>query len=284
MNKNEVVKVGKTKKQFRFSNHGISIIEYIRSDVELWLKVLAFLMHWYMNPKNAGKAFFMKHETIKGVFNKWGFECTNSGIKDALKKLAADDLGLIKIVYADRDADFNYMTKSEWVAAGNNPKKYIYRRIYLNWAKLRKYMSVFTGESHVLKDLPSKARLKKLIYKRFMSYTWTLQAMFDKQMKESKIEKYTSAHKMFYGFIFTYSKKYYDPTALIKNYIPEHAIDLQKEHDSQAFDYAMGVLDEALKKHGQGFLKHYQVTGSEASSKASNEAPLVVKEFFNSIK
>ena len=278
---NEIVATSKrTKNRNRFSAHGISIIDYINTDVELWLKVLAYIMHWYLNPKHDGKTFFMKYKTIVNIFKKWGFECTERGMEEAFRILKTPEdkggVGLIKVEYADT-------TKANWIAQGYNPRKWIYRKVYLNWAKLRKYMSVFTAESKTLKNLASKSRFKKLIYKRFMSYTWTMQALFDKEMKEAKIEKYTTANKMFYGFIYTYSRKYYDPSKLIKKYVPEHMIDLQKKQDMEGFVEAM----ELMRAKGYVIGPKIKPTTSfnqEPSNNTSGKNKELIKAFMDSMR
>lgn len=267
------------RKEFKYNAHGITIQEYVASPkIELWLKVFAYIMWWYMNPKHEGKHFFMKHSTIRKILEHWGCKCTDRGIEEAFRILktpeAEGGVDLITLEYADE-------LKSQWIAEGKNPRKWIYRTVYIKWARVRKFLSIFTGESKVVKTLPAKHRLKKLIYKRFMSYTWTLQAMFEKQMKEANIEKYTSAHKMFYGYLFTYSRKYYDPTKLIKNYIPEHTIDIQKEQDREAWSeaYALGMQRAGKSLYSKDTISYGAKDNN--SSKANNE---VIKNFYQSIK
>ena len=196
-------------------------------------------MHWYLNPKHKNQAFFQKYSTIKKVFNEWGCECTEDGIEEAFRRLKASDLDLIKVEY-------NELKKTEFVANGGNPNHYIYRKVFVNWKRLNKYMQVFTNSSHTLKELKNKSRLKKLVYKRYMSYTDNLKEIFKKAMEETSYEKYRSEKAMYLGWIVLHSSHYYKSNIINEAYIPTHAINLRKAQDKEALDEAIKL---ALEKN-----------------------------------
>ncbi|MBR4496014.1 MAG: hypothetical protein IKP12_02655 [Acholeplasmatales bacterium] len=230
----------KDKREYKYNAHGLSICEYVSNGkVELWLKVLFYIVHWYLNPKHKNQAFFQKYSTIKKVFNKWGCECTEDGIEEAFRRLKASDLDLIKVEY-------NELTKAEFVANGGNPNHYIYRKVFVNWKRLNKYMQVFTNSSHTLKELKNKSRLKKLVYKRYMSYTDNLKEIFKKAMEETSYEKYRSEKAMYLGWIVLHSSHYYKSNIINESYIPTHAINLRKAQDKEALDEAIKL---ALEKN-----------------------------------
>lgn len=229
-------------KNFKYNAHGLSICEYVKDGkVELWLKVLFYIVHWYLNPKHKGKVFFQKYSTIKNVFSKWCFECTEDGIEEAFRRLKAPDLDLIKVEY-------NELKKTEFVENGGNPNHYIYRKVYINWKKLNKYMSIYTNSSKTLKELKNKSRLKKLVYKRFMSYTWNLSDIYKKAMEETSYEKYRNEKAMYLGWIVLHSSNYYKSRIINKKYLPEHAINLRKAQDKEALDEAIKLAEERLSR------------------------------------
>ncbi len=233
-NSNNKAPESKKKKEYEYSAHGIGIDEYIATPgIPDWIKVLHYIIWWYLQPKHKNLVFFQKYSTIKKVFRKWGYtDCTVRNIKEAFRILKSpEDKGgvdLISVVYAD-------CSKKEWIERGNNPKKWIYRKVYMKWHRIHKYFSVFTTEGLVFKSLRAKSRLKKLVRARQMSYTKHLQGQFELFRKRAKIERYNTAKQMFYGFLYTVSRSFYDVTKLIKNFIPGHTIDLQKEQDAAAY-------------------------------------------------
>ena len=238
--KGKLMTNNKNKREYKYNAHGLSICEYVKNGkVELWLKVLFYIVHWYLNPKHKNQAFFQKYSTIKKVFNEWGCECTEDGIEEAFRRLKASDLDLIKVEY-------NKHKKAEFVANGGNPNHYIYRKVFVNWKRLNKYMQVFTNSSHTLKELKNKSRLKKLVYKRYMSYTDNLREIFKKAMEETSYEKYRSEKAMYLGWIVLHSSHYYKSKIINEAYIPTHAINLRKAQDKEALDEAIKI---ALEKH-----------------------------------
>lgn len=231
----------KNKREYKYNAHGLSICEYVKNGkVELWLKVLFYIVHWYLNPKHKNQAFFQKYSTIKKVFSEWGCECTEDGIEEAFRRLKASDLDLIKVEY-------NELKKSKFVANGGNPNHYIYRKVFVNWKRLNKYMQVFTNSSHTLKELKNKSRLKKLVYKRYMSYTDNLREIFKKAMEETSYEKYRSEKAMYLGWIVLHSSHYYKSNIINESYIPTHAINLRKAQDREALKEAVKLAEEKLQ-------------------------------------
>lgn len=234
------------------------------SKTELWLLVLFLIVDWYLvhEPKKK-RPFAWRYSTIQKTLAHYGYYCTIDGIQEALRVLK--DLDLIKVVYP-RNNDGSIMTRAEWEANGHNPKKYVYRTIYIKWGKLYKYLSIYTPNDAVFKRLGigAKSRLKKLIFKRPMSFI--NQAVFKRAKEEVMHESYKTSNEMFFGFISEYSTKYYNPTNKLKLNVPEHLIDLQKEQDSYA---------ESLNKRPHEVNERPPVV---------NEHPSIAKEFFNTIK
>ena len=245
-------------KNFKYNAHGISIVDYVKEGkIELWLKVLFYIVHWYLNPKHKGKVFYQKYSTIRKAFAEWGFYCTDEGIEEAFRRLKAKDLDLIKVEY-------NELKKEEFVANGGNPNHYIYRKVFINWKRLNKYLSIFTDSSVALKELPAKARMKKLIYKRFVSYTWTLSDIFKKAMEETNYEKYRNEQAMYLGWIVLHSCNYYKSKIVNKNYLPEHAINYRKAQDIEALKEA---IDIALDHLDSRYIPNNEASGYKNSCK-----------------
>ncbi len=223
----------KERREYEYSSHGIKLQEYVNNpEISTWIKVLTYIIQWYLYPPHKGKVFFQKYSTIVKFFGKCGFKTNERMIEEAFWILKTPEnkggVNLIKCVYADT-------SKSDWTNSGENPKKWVYRKVYLNWKRIHRYFSIFTTEGKDFKNLPPKSRLKKLVRCRSLSYTKELQTQFELAMKEAKIERYNSARKMFYGFLYTVSRNFYDVTKLIKNYIPDHTIDIQKEQDEEVW-------------------------------------------------
>ncbi len=266
----------KKKKEYDFSAHGIGIAEYIATPgIPDWIKVLHFMIWWYLQPKHRNSVFFMSYKGIKKAFKKMGYaDCTIRNIEEAFRILktpeAKGGVDLIKVVYAE-------VSKWQWIEQGNNPKKWVYRKVYLNWNRIHKYFSIFTTEGTIFKSLKPKSRLKKLVRARSMSFTKHLQVEFELAMKEAKIEKYKTARQMFYGFLYTVSRKFYDVTKLIKKFIPEHTIDLQKEQDRMAL---LEAIDLALR--GSPY-DPFRNVPNNSDTNVKREAPASFKTFVKAI-
>ncbi len=249
-------------KDMEYSAHGISFSEYLRLDtIPVWIKVLFYLIEWYIHPKHKGSVFFQKYSTIERWFRRCGvsgYRNLERDIRDAFYIL--EDLELIKKVYASGK-------KSE----SENPNAYIYRKVYLNWNRIHKYLSIFTTEG-AFKNLKAKSRLKKLVQCRFLSYTKKLQVAFEKAMKEAVLEKYETAKKMFYGFLYKISSKYYNVKRLIYNFIPEHERNLQKEQDEEEW---IRLADSS------GIFYKLDVGSSSESTRKT--PPKALLDFFNRI-
>ena len=260
--------VSKKKKEYDYAAHGIGIEEYIRTPgISDWIKVLHYMLWWYLQPKHKDLVFYQKYSTIKRIFKKWGYvDCTVRNIKEAFRILKSSEadggVDLISVVYAE-------CSKYEWALRGNNPKKWIFRKVYMKWHRIHKYFSVFATEGLVFKSLRAKSRLKKLVRARQMSYTKHLQGQFELFMKRAKIERYNSAKQMFYGFLYTVSRAFYDVTKLIKNFRPEHTIDLQKEQDAKAYAEA---AEKALRGSPSDPYRYQQTKDSNREAPASFKA------------
>lgn len=269
--------IKKTKKEYDYSAHGIGIQEYIATPgIPDWIKVFHYMLWWHLQPKHKNLVFFQSYATIKRIFKKWGYkDCTKRNIEEAFRILKTIEseggVDLINVVYAD-------CSKKEWIARGNNPKKWIYRKVYMKWHRIHKYFSVFTTEGTVFKSLRAKSRLKKLVRARQMSYTKHLQGQFELFRKKAKIERYNSARQMFYGFLYTVSKTFYDVTKLIKNYIPGHTIDLQKEQDEVAYIEAAAI---ALRGSPSDPFRNQSIKTLEEVKKAT--PPASFKSFVEAI-
>ena len=267
----------KKKKEYDYSAHGIGIAEYIANPkVPDWMKVLHFMLWWHLQPKHKNLTFFMSYSGIKRAFKEMGYaDCTKRNIEESFRILKTSEekggVDLISVVYAN-------CTKWEWTEKGNNPKKWVYRKVYMNWNRIHKYFSIFTTEGTAFKSLKAKSRLKKLVRGRQMSYTKHLQAQFELARKEAKIERYNSARQMFYGFLYTVSKAFYDVTKLIKNYIPGHTIDLQKEQDDLAYAEAAAL---ALRGSPSDPFRNQPI---QTSNEVKEEAPACFKAFMEAVK
>lgn len=262
-------------KDYEFSSHGIKIHEYLGiSGIPLWLKTLEYVLAWYLHPSHKNQVFFKKYSTICNDLQECGCMCTERGIEEAFRILKTPEekggLGLFNVVYAE-------MSKKEWKASEHNPKKWIYRKVYLNWAKIHKYYSVFSTHSKVFKELRSKSRLKKLVQKRSKSFTRNLQQVFEMSMKEANLERYTSARKMFYGFLYSVSRNYYDVTKLIQKFIPEHEIDLQKVQDAETW---LEIVPSRLRGTPLDPLRNI---AQKSQSNAKGQAPASLHAFYEAI-
>lgn len=279
---NELALKGKVKYNNKYSAHGISLPEYIATPgISLWMKLLFYIMIFY--EKHPGKLFFRKYSTIVNDFATYGWECKWTGIRNALWILRKENL--VKVEY-------NSMTKEEWIEAGKNPKKYIYRTVHINYARVNKFLSCYIASYKTMKDLPSKSRLKRFFNQRFMSYTRNLVTEYKRQMKAATIETYKSPMDMLKGCVYGMNK-YYDPSKFILNYIPEHTIDLNKEDILQANKESAEAMEKAKRakriraaqqanEQAQKDMKAiYDVYGNNppVQNGSSKEAPKCFKEF-----
>lgn len=230
---NELIVKGKVKYNNKYSAHGISLPEYIATPgISLWMKLLFYIMIWY--EKHPGQVFFRKYSTIVSDFSIYGHDCKWTGIRNALWILRNENL--VKVEY-------NELTKTQWVAQGNNPNKYVYRTIRINYARVNKFLSCYIASYKTMKDLPSKSRLKRFFNQRFMSYTRNLTTEFKRQMKDATVETYKTPMDMLKGCVYGMNK-FYDPSKFILNYIPEHTIDLNEEDIKQANAEATKLMEK----------------------------------------
>lgn len=285
--------------------HGIKLVEWFATPgINLWLKVLFYLLDWYIRHPKA--TCFISNKKICEDLCSCGCPCTEAGVEEAMRVLKTpeattpeyykngkskgkkikDGVGLIKCLYPHLDdkkeviyteEGTNVLSKTEWVEIGNNPNKYIHRKIYLNYIRIHKYISVFTGEHHILKKLRAKSRLKKLILKRPMSYIKRLLPEFKRQMRESIHEKYNQPRHMFWGFILLYSSKYYN--AKHKNFIPEFARNEVKE---QNIEHWLDKLEVNLR--GSPYYIDVDMDTGEIIEEKKPEASSIVRTFFKAIK
>lgn len=247
----------KPKKKYDYNHHGMTIAEYIATPgIDLWLKVLFYLYDWHNKHRN--KECFISNQKILKDFHALGWCCTPDGIEGAIRTLKTpeaitpeyypsgrkkkDGVGLIRVVYPsvndkgeiEYTEDFSKIIyPKDWIALGLNPNDYIFRKIYIDYPKFRKYISIFSTEYHEYKELRGKSRFKKLVKKRPVSYVKDLAKEFDKQMAEAIVERSETADDMFYNFVYTYSRKYFR-TSLYYNYIPNHAreqVEYQNKED-----------------------------------------------------
>ncbi len=292
----------KKKKNKKYDLHGIKLEEWFATPgINLWMKVLFYLLDWYR--KHPKSTCFISNKKIREDLCKCGCACTEAGVEEAMRilktheaitpeyyttgkskgKKKKDGVGLVKCLYPHLNANkevvytedaTNVLSKTEWVEMGLNPNKYVYRKIYLNYVRIHKYISIFTGEHHTLKKLRSKSRFKKLILKRPMSYVKTLIPEFKRQMRESIHEKYNKPKHMLYGFILIYGQRYYKTK--LKNFIPDFARNQVKEQNSEEF---LDMLDTSLR----GSPYYVDIDTGEIQEENKHESPAVIKEFLGAI-
>lgn len=212
-----------------FNNHGLSLAEYIRGNdkherVELWIKALAFVVDWHLQPRHRNKEFFMSYMTIVKIFKGYGCECTLEGMQQAFRKLESD--GFLKRVYAS-------CKKTESI----NPNKWIYRKIKLHWPLIYKCTSIFDLKQSAYQNMPTKSRMRKFARKRPFSYTKNKELIFQKVLEEKGIGTYSSANNMFHNFVGTVSSQFYNPNRLIHNYTQYTTSDQDKENKDALKSY-----------------------------------------------
>ncbi len=270
------------KKQHTYDLHFVKLEKWFSTPgIELWQKVLFYLLDWHI--KHPTSKCFISNRKIHRDLLKCNCFCTEAGIEEAIRilktsessdryssgKKKKDGVGLIQCLYPHLNGDQveytpsteNILSKAEWTSLNYNPNKYIYRILRLNYTKLNKYLSVYTKDSHILKKLPAKSRLKKLVYKRPISYTKRIMPDFKRQMRESVYEKYKNPKQMFYSWIVLYSNKYYNTS--IKEIIPDFARNTVKEQNSEIW---LDAIESKLR-----------------GSPESEGIPKVVKDFFEAL-
>lgn len=263
--------------------HGIKLPKWIATPgISLWIKVYFYILWWYV--QHPGKVFFKNWSTICNDFIACGCVCTVEGIRDAIQVLKNQEteeryltgkmkgkkkkggVGLIKVVY-------NEELKSQCAM----PEEYIYKKVYIDMAKAKKLLSIFTADTAYVKKLKSKSRFKKLIFNRPLSiFTKSVAASIKRQLNECK-EKYTSEEQMFFGFIEKYSSKKFDASALLRKHKSRHAINLQEEQD----------MENWLKLNANSANKLHHIIDDDTGeivNPPGQTSSEVVKSFFEAIR
>lgn len=296
-------KTRKNKKDYDYKYHGIKIEEWFAlPGISLWVKIAFYLFLWQQNHPN--RTCFISNKKIHEDLVNMGCICTIRGVESAMKVLKTkesktpeyytsgksegkkkkDGVGLITCLYPtlNKQGDVvytedtsNILSKTNWKAMGKNPNEYIFRKIHLNYPRYQKYMSVFTVENATMKGLPAKSRLKKFIKQRPISYTKNLNEEYNKHIQEAIMERYKTPEEMFKGFIYKYSRRYWDPTRYIYNYIPEHTRNQVKEQNTEEWL----SIDAKLKSSPP-----YVSSTGEIIKETKQSTPACVKEFFEKIR
>lgn len=296
-------KTRKNKKEYDYQMHGIKIEEWFAlPGIRLWIKIAFYLLLW--QNKHPNKTCFISNKKIHEDLVNMGCICTLRGVESAMKTLKTkaaktpqyytsgkskgkkkkDGVGLITCLYPTlndkgemiyTEDTSNILTKTKWISMGKNPNEYIFRKIYINYPHYQKYMSVFTGEHTILKNLPAKSRLKKFIKQRPISYTKNLNEEFNKHIEEALIERYKTPEEMFKGFVYKYSRIYWNPTRFIYNYIPEHTRNYVKEQNAEEWLN----IDAKFKPSPP-----YVPKTGEIIEETKESTPSCVKEFYEAIR
>lgn len=213
--------------------HGITIKSFYRPfsrvkdghkwkdiKIECWMKYLFQATLFYLDKRFEGKPFFVSNSAIRETLNGYGNNYHLRTIQKAQKKLV--DMNLIRVE--------PYPATPEELAI--NPNNHHSRRRVLipNFDLILKCLNVYDKEDPILKELPDKHPLKKLIYKRPCSYVKEIESKCKEYMNERRTP-YSNSTEMFAYFVKTKSSKYYDVSNLFNKFLPENLESKQEKVD-----------------------------------------------------
>lgn len=228
--------------------HGITIKSFYRPfsrakigtkwtkiKIECWIKCLFMIILFYLDKRFYDKSFYVSNSAIRDALNEYGNNYHLRTIQKAIKKLQAMDLVKIQS-YPATDEELKI-----------NPNNHHSRRRVLvpNFDLILKCLNVYDKEDPILKELPDKHPLKKLIYKRPCSYVKEIESKCEEYMNERRTP-YSNSNEMFAYFIRTKSSKYYDISNLFNKFIPENLESKQEKVDKAMINRA--------KKSKTGFI------------------------------
>ncbi len=255
---------------------GLSLFEYLRNPfIPLWQKILYYHIYW--QAKNPEKVNFMKYQTIIDFFNMTGQykfikikrkERARTNSKKILitsdKKLA-DELGPENAIYDEngyvkwgsyRNA-VKELRKRELILAeyetgkkrdAVDPKKWIYRKIYLNYEKITQYVRMM-DEEEINQEFPEKSWERKFTSNPFYACK-TLAEQIWKSMKQAARERWESFQQFYYDYIARGTYKYfrYTTNSYILDKVPLSKINHQEEQGKQIMRDYMSLLKAEEKR------------------------------------
>lgn len=185
--------------------------KWIKIKIECWIKCLFMILLFYLDNRFEEKYFYVSNSAIKEALNGYGNKYHLRTIQKAIKKLVA--MNLIRIE--------SYPATAEELKL--NPNNHHSRRRVLipNFDLILKCLNVYDKEDPILKELPDKHPLKKLIYKRPCSYVKEIEDKCKEYMNERRTP-YSNSTEMFAYFVKIKSAKYYDVSNLFNKYLPEN--------------------------------------------------------------
>lgn len=302
--------------------------EILQSDIPDWMKVLYYIVEQYnRHKKDPNYVFFERYGTIQKVFNYYGSDISIRSIENSFdilsgkrnivtdfnenepnKNLVGGGMELIDICYAGevydgRKKNNNHIpgnkiqTKQEYIDMGGEKNKYVYRRVYINYKELHKFISVMDIEDYAKKhNIGPKSRFLKLMRFFPMVHTATVHEIW-KEVEKQANGRYKTENAMFYTKVFKYSSRYYNVKNLIRSFIPDSTINLEDKVNMEALlEWSVAYLTGTKYDMAAGKTRYKMadkptieiIEKMEAARKQENtikrEAPQCVKDFIARIR
>lgn len=197
-----------------------------RGKIEIWLKVLFLIVDFYLKNSSKDHDFFVSTKAICNKLNAYGNNYHIRSIQKAIEKCVK--LGLIsKVPYP--------ATEEELVL---NPRNQHLRRRKLipDMNKIKEFLNVYDGQDKILKSLPKKHPLKKLIYKRPFSYTEKIEDKYNEYTTTCSTRRpYKNVKEMYVYWCIYYSDKYFDCSQIVSKFKPTNIQNNIQERVDEAF-------------------------------------------------
>lgn len=221
------------------NNHKNKMVKIYESSIGVAEKVLFMIDRFYRNIDNKGKDYFVSTTGILKTLNKYGFNYCRRTVQNAINKLAK--YNLISIV--------PYPATEDELAI--NPKNHHLKRrkLIANLELINKYISVFDEDDRILKELPDRHFLKKIIKKRPYSLVGSENEVInikyeDYQINIKRRKLYNSPKDMLTHWSFIVSSRYYNQ-GLTRQFIPTNLDNVQEVVDKAEISKvsSKGIID-----------------------------------------
>lgn len=238
--------------------HGATLNSFFRPKmtkkqrkIECWIKELIMITSFYLDNRMKDKDFFVSTTAIHEKLLKYGNTYCRRTVEKGLKLL--ENMGLITIEPFPA-------TEQEMLL---NPQKTHSRRRKLipNLEKIFEYLCVYDEDDELLKSLPDKHPLKKLVYKRPYSYVKNIEKKYAEYTTKGEKKPYSNSAEMHIYWCLKYSKKYFNVSQLVNKYMPNNLQNNLQERIDEAYiskASPYGVLDSdqiVYLQDGKGYLE-----------------------------
>ncbi len=226
------------------NNHKNKMVKIYESNIGVAEKVLFMIDRFYRNVDNKGKDYFVSTTGILKTLNKYGFTYCRRTVQNAINKLAKYNLISIESYPATEDE------------LAINPKNHHLKRrkLIANIELINKYISVFDEDDSILKELPDRHFLKKVIKKRPYSLVGNKNEVINKKYEDyqkniTRRKLYNSPKEMLIHWSYRVSRRYYNQGLTLK-FIPTNLDNMQEVVDKACASKvsSKGIIDIDILK------------------------------------